>query len=250
MKALDDAVVRNAANVISLPAAGLIRHFKSRFLGECDDGLWLEAVPPAIPMLMELIEQQRPVAVSFKSQQIKMSFLSSGIRLDQEHRINELVTLPAVLLAWPTEVKGMQRRASYRVRIPAESPLSLRMWSIPEQAHLSDRPMAVQEIQTSLRDISLGGIGISIYPPKGRTQRLVAGQRLRVELKFAEIEMLLEGRLRIGSKPEGAEATPGGIIFQKLETDVDGRRKLAAITRIVGQLHRAEVRRAHMGLAS
>ena len=74
--------------------------------------------------------------------------------------------------------------------------------------------------------------------------------RLRVELKFAEIEMLLEGRLRIGSKPEGAEATPGGIIFQKLETDVDGRRKLAAITRIVGQLHRAEVRRAHMGLAS
>ena len=39
------AIVRNAAVVLSLPSAGLLRHHKSRFLAETDEGFWVESVP-------------------------------------------------------------------------------------------------------------------------------------------------------------------------------------------------------------
>lgn len=249
LKALDDAVGRNAASVISLPVDGLIRHFKSRIVGECGEGLWLQLSPPAIPVIDELMAEQRPLAISFKNRQIKMSFVSAAIRIEDEFRVNDLVSVRAVLVAWPTEVRGIQRRASYRVMVPGDSPLAIRLWAIADHAVLNDRPLASQEVRAQLRDISLGGVGVFIDPPKKSSQPLMPGQRLRVELTFDDIGILLDGRLRLGPALESAELIPSAVKFQKLDDGVDGRRKAAALTRILGQLHRAEVRRAHLGVA-
>jgi hypothetical protein len=41
-----------------------------------------------------------------------------------------------------------------------------------------------------------------------------------------------------------------GVAFIKLDKDVKGRQKLAALARIVGELQRAEARRMRLGIAS
>jgi hypothetical protein len=41
-----------------------------------------------------------------------------------------------------------------------------------------------------------------------------------------------------------------GIVFKPLEHDIEGRQTLAALTRIVGQLQRDEVRRHRLGIKS
>lgn len=249
-KALADAVIRNAGNVMSLPSAGMIRHYKSRFVGESDEGLWIEVVHEAIPQIEDSIAKQGQMAVSFKNAELRMNFATTPIRLDKYFRINAMTTVEAVLVKRPTHVKGIQRRAAYRVRLLVDTPLSVRIWSIAEHVQLSDPPMAAQEIKVDLRDISIGGIGILIPPAAGISQWLVPAQRLRLQLRFQSLDILLEGRLRVGPKVASSGVTHAGVAFHKLEQDVDGRKKLAALTRIVGQLQREEVRRAQMGLAS
>jgi hypothetical protein len=41
-----------------------------------------------------------------------------------------------------------------------------------------------------------------------------------------------------------------GIVFKPLDQDLEGRQTLAALTRIVGQLQRDEVRRHRLGIKS
>ena len=42
---LEAAVARNSGIVLSLPSAGMLRHLKSRFLGDAPEGIWLESAP-------------------------------------------------------------------------------------------------------------------------------------------------------------------------------------------------------------
>lgn len=241
---LSHAVTRNAGNVISLPSAGLVRHFKSRFIGEIDEGIWLEAVAPALPMLLSIINDQQLIAVTFKGSELRLSFTATPIRVDSHFPINSTTTLPAVLVGHPVEVKGIQRRAAYRVRVPEDFGLAVRIWSISEQAEIIDAPPGTHEIEIRLRDLSIGGIGILV--PNFTSRRLVPFQRLRIEFHYEDLQIVMEGRLRVGAiSPTGTMS--GGIMLEKLENDMDGRKKLAALTRIVGQLQRQEVRRAKFG---
>ena len=66
------------------------------------------------------------------------------------------------------------------------------------------------------------------------------------ELSPQEIELVLDGRLRSGPT---SDKTVGyaGIVFKRLEGDLDGRQKLASIAKIVAELSREEVRRVRRG---
>jgi c-di-GMP-binding flagellar brake protein YcgR len=253
-KLLSEAIARNCAAVLSLPSAGMFRHSKSRFLGEAQDenGLWLEAAAEHRPLIAELIASNQPVVVSFKSATKKVSFAARLLRYDERFQINAQTNAEAVLMARPVEVKSVQRRNDYRVRIAGDSvEIKLRLWRISEQAVVRDRPMAAQELPVSLRDLSLGGMGVVFNPrADGQPLKLVADERLRVELRFGEQELLLEGRLRhLPSANDLKQAARAGVQFKKLEGDLQGRQALAMLTRIVGTLQREEVRRMRLGLA-
>jgi hypothetical protein len=145
--------------------------------------------------------------------------------------------------------KSLQRRKAYRVRVAPDSDLQARAWIIPETAKLSEIPSGTREIKVELKDVSVGGLGVRLCPKGNDPLRLTSGQRLRVELIYGNERFLLDGTLRHPSN-ERSEASNAhaGIILTSMNADIVGRRRLTALTRIVGQLQREELRRAKLGL--
>jgi c-di-GMP-binding flagellar brake protein YcgR len=251
---LGDAIARNQAAVLSLPSAGMLRHCKSRLLSDCEQGVWLESAVDQRVLIDELIGSQRPAAVSFKAGTKKVSFAATLLRRDEHFRVNADTVVEAVLMARPAEVKAVQRRNDYRVRISTDADeIQARMWRIPEHVLLRDRPLSALELHITMRDLSLGGMGVLIAPrANGEPLRLLSNERVRIELKHADQELLIEGRLR-HIPPALAGNTNSlmrvGVQFSTLENDMEGRQTLATLTKIVGALQRDEVRRMRLGIA-
>jgi hypothetical protein len=245
---LADAVARNSAAVLSLPSAGMLRHHKSRFLAQTSEGLWIESVAGDVPLIEDLLSRKTPVGISFKFPPNKASFLVPILRRDPAYRLNADFVVEALLVQSPTKIKPVQRRNNYRVRVPEGSPFNVRVWKIADHAILRDRPLASQLINVKARDLSVGGLGVTLQPDPSEPRSLCSSQRLRIELKFEEIELILEGVLRIANADPSASAARAGIQFKKLENDLAGRQAMAAVTRIVGEFQREEVRRSRLGI--
>jgi hypothetical protein len=226
----------------------MVRNFKTRFLDESPEGLWVQLTPDAGEVLRQAAETDTTLAISFTNGTQRVSIATRIVQIDQAHQINAHTTMAAVLVERPQKVVALQRRNSYRVAVLTGSDLQVRIWSIAERAQLTDRPLVAQEVKVTPRDISMGGIGITLACTDA-TRRLVANQRLRVQITFLDQELLMEARLRTRPVPPGAAEMRAGIIFKKLEQDVVGRRNLATLTRIIGQLQREEIRRVKLGLA-
>ncbi len=243
---LVDAIARNCGLVLSLPSAGLFRHHKSRFLGDAEGGFWVESAPNERPLIDELITSRQPAGISFRSGPLKVVFASALTQVELDFRLSDGIAVQALLIAMPQEIKTIQRRSNYRVAVLEDSGLSVRIWRVAERAYLGDRPMASQELNTRLCDISTGGLGVLFLPKNEEAPKVGTEDRLRIELKYADLSFLVEGRCRSGHPTSGGVRT--GIAFKSLERDLEGRQKLAHLTRIVGEMQRAEVRRNRLGM--
>jgi c-di-GMP-binding flagellar brake protein YcgR len=246
---LRQAVARNLGAVLSLPSAGMLRHCKSRFLAELDGGILFESPGSEAALITELIVKQQPCGVSFRTGVNKVMFASPIIRAESAWRMNAQSVIDAVLLQFPTQIKSIQRRSNYRVEVPGDCELSIRVWRIPEHAYLKEQPMAAQEIKTSIRDLSIGGVGVR-FTGKDKQPPLVGTEdRLRVLMSYQNESLIMEGRMRAPTARMPDNTLVTGIHFKKLENDLEGRKMLATLTRIVGELQRNEVRRIRLGLA-
>jgi c-di-GMP-binding flagellar brake protein YcgR len=245
---LADAVARNSAAVLSLPSAGMLRHHKSRFLAQTSEGIWIESAAGDVLLIEELLSRQTPVGISFKSPPNKASFLVPILRRDPAYRLNADALVEALLVQSPAKIKPVQRRNNYRVRVPEGSPFNVRVWKIADHAILRDRPLASQLVNVKARDLSVGGLGVTIESDPNEPRSLSSNQRLRVELKYDEIELILEGVLRLANGDASGGGVRAGIQFKKLENDLAGRQAMAALTRIVGEFQRDEVRRSRLGI--
>jgi hypothetical protein len=67
-------------------------------------------------------------------------------------------------------------------------------------------------------------------------------------LKYKQATLLLEASLRYPFPLPEAAPVRAGLQFTNLEGNLDGRQKLAQLAKIVGGLHREEVRRARLGV--
>jgi len=194
-------------------------------------------------LIDELVASGQPIGVAFRSGPNKVLFTAPIKAYDPALSVNAKTKLEAILLATPAEIKTIQRRSNYRVGLTAESDLSARTWKIPEHAYLNDRPPSAQELRTELRDISLGGLGVVIRSRDGGELKIVPGQRIRIELKYSEVTLLLDGRVRQHTGSDDAEGIRTGIAFKALDNQLEGRQKLAQLARIVSDLQRDEVKR-------
>jgi c-di-GMP-binding flagellar brake protein YcgR len=247
---LSEAVERNSAIVLSLPSAGMLRHHKSRFLGETDQGVWVELIPAERVLIDSLIAESKPCGVSFKVGDQKISFLGKPLQVEMEYRVNDQTVLPALLLERPTDVKAIQRRNNYRVRVPQDCDLKLQVWRIPETVRVKDKPNRAAELSVKLCDISVGGLGVALHPIDGQPPKVLPGERLRVFLQNGESEaMIIEGRLRSSRPMPGSDVVQTGIQFKGLQEGMEGRQTLSELTAIIGELQRAEVRRHRLGVA-
>lgn len=248
--ALREAVARNSGVVLSLPSAGILRHHKSRFLSEAQDTFVLESIPEEHALIHELIEQKKPVGVSFKNGTTKIVFATPIMRLELNYQVNATTIVPALFLEIPAQVKAIQRRNNYRVAIPTSSEMAVRVWRIAKHAYLRDRPLAAQQIGCALRDISLGGLGVTFQGEDGAGPKVTTEDRLRIELTCGETSLLLEGRMCHVQPLTEASVLKAGVQFKGLHQDIEGRQVLAKLTRIVGVLQREEARRHRLGIAS
>lgn len=248
---LAEAIARNSAVVLSLPSAGMLRHHKSRFLADetnsGDDGFWIESAPGERALIDALIVNGQAAGLSFKAGTQKVVFASRVLRREPEFHVNADTVVEALLIARPKDVKAIQRRNNYRVRVPEDCGLRARIWRIGEHVYLGDRPMAAQELLVRVRDLSTGGVGVVFLPKDGQAPRVTSEDRLRISLEYNDISMLIEGRMRHPSLISSPTPTPAGIQFKALEKNLAGRQTLAHLTKIVGELQRAEVRRMRLG---
>jgi len=247
-KLLDDAINRNAGAVLSLPSAGMLRHYKSRFLANNADGFWIESAPGEKPLIDDLIIKAQSAGISFKAGPQKVVFASRILKHEPEFRVNADTLVEALLMASPKEVKAIQRRNNYRVRVPTDCGLRVRIWRIGEHVYLGDRPMAAQELPIHVRDLSIGGLGITFMPKKDGATRVTSEDRLRIAFEYKDLSLLIEGRMKHPSLVASNTPTPAGVAFKALENNLEGRQILTQLTKIVGELQRDEVRRMHLGV--
>lgn len=245
---LREASARNTAAVLSLPSAGMLRNFKSRLLGELEGGILLQTSPEGRLLIEELLRNQTPCVVSFRSGPIRVVFASTILRIQSEWRINDETTVEAVLLRFPAQIQAAQKRHNYRVEIPQYTEISARVWRLGPRDDLKAKPSALTEIKTEIRDLSTGGIGVKLIGANDEAPKICPDDRLRVELQYNNNTLILEGQMR---KPSASDKDwmITGIRFKKLEDDLEGRQILSQLVRIVGELQRAELRMARMGLA-
>jgi c-di-GMP-binding flagellar brake protein YcgR len=246
---LQDAIARNTAAVLSLPSAGLLRHQKSRFLAVAEGGFWMECEPDQAPLIDELTRTEKPVAVSYKTGQLKTVFTCQVLGRDTQYRLNATTTCFAVRLKLPTEIKQMQRRQSYRVRVPEDFELRLEIWRIAPRWVLRDKPSNTQKVQAELVDLSTGGLGVFFIGENGEKPRVCPEDRLRILITTAETEVLMEGQMRFPLPGKDPSRVRCGLAFKAMEGDLEGRQNLAKLQKIVGELQRHEARRARLGVA-
>lgn len=242
---LFDAVGRGAALVLSLPTREGLRHCKSRFLGEDQHGVWVSAAGEEA-LVDRLIEGKRPVGISFRAGDVRHVFVSPVLRKELYFEARDGTTTAALLLAFPTDVKAMQRRSSYRVRIPPETDLAVRCWRMTRRADLHDKPIPSQEVATEVRDISLGGLGVTFHGTATAPPQVTPDDRLRIEIRYRDFELLIEGRMRPVPQPLQSTSLRTGIRFRFLQEGIEDRQTLTRLTKILGDLQREEARYQRM----
>ncbi|MGA2499484.1 MAG: PilZ domain-containing protein [Tepidisphaeraceae bacterium] len=243
---LDAAVARNVGAVLSVPTAGMPRNLKTRFLGEEADCLWLEVEAAASGILDAAARDGQGVGVAFKTGTRTIMFATKVLELRAEYRMNSQVLVPAVRVERPAEIKSVQRRTNYRVKIVDSSELLVRAWRIPDNFVLRDRPPAAMEMCVEPRDLSAGGISLLVKSSgTGNPIRIVEGQRLRLLLRHADSEVLLEAFVRHAVETPGGQQRLG-VQFGKADADMAGRQALSKLNMIVSALAREEVRQLRL----
>jgi len=248
-----EAIARNSSMVLSLPHAGKLRHHKSRFLADAGDGFWVRAVPGEQSLLESIIESNQPAGVSFRIGETKVMFATKIEHYQKDFTAagatNEARGGEALLLRFPEDVKAVQRRKNFRVPVPPTSTdLQVKIWTMSEAAQLRDKPPANREIFCDVRDISVGGIGVTIKQLGFRPPAISSGDRLRIQLTMRDVSVLLEGRLRHPPKTSD-NALRAGIQFRVLGDGREDRQAAASLSRIVNDLQREAIRRRKLGLS-
>ena len=241
---LRQAIERNAAAVLSLPSAGIIRNHKTRFLTATENGFWLESVPSDGPLLDELIHSESPVGISFKGQAHANVVFAAPIQRRQiDFAVNSTTKVEALFLPFPDAFRQNQRRAVYRVGLQQDQNVIMRMWRIAEHAVLRDRPMASQELVVRLNNISVMGMGMLCLPNRHKEMvRIMLAERVRVVLDCLGNEILMEGRV-IHLRPARNNHVLMGIQLKKLDKEIAARQALTKLSSLVAHLQRDEIRR-------
>jgi hypothetical protein len=74
-------------------------------------------------------------------------------------QLNADTVIEAIRVAWPKQVKAVQRRSDYRASVTADSGLSLKCWRVGEQYDFATPPAAATLLTIDVRDLSAGGFG-------------------------------------------------------------------------------------------
>ena len=243
-----EAAARNVSAVLSLPSAGMLRNHKSRFIAELEGGLLFEAPSGEQALIDELIRTQTPCAVSFRSGVFKVMFATRIRRTQKDWKLNDHMSVDVLLADIPTEVRATQKRSNYRVEIPPDTDIAVRVWRLGPAEYYKPQPSSTKEVKAEIRNISSGGVGVRLVGKDGQLPVICTEDRLRIEIKVNGQSIVVEGKMRAPATAPQNGVINTGIQFKKLEDNLEGRQTLAQLVRVVGELQREELRMARLGL--
>lgn len=246
---LREGIARNCSVVLSLPSAANLRHCKSRLLDESDNSFWAESDADNHFLIDELIETGKSAGISFRDGEQKVMLTAQLLKRDPAYQMNAHTQVDAVLLKMPERVVTVQRRSAYRVRVIEDEDVVMRMWRIAPRVDLMDRPMASAELQCKLINLSPGGAGVLLTGAQGQPPVITSQDRLRLELKFRDQVVVIEGAMRYPDPPPRENSFRAGIQFISQVDNMRSRQAGVVLTRLVGELQRRELRQIRMGMA-
>ena len=229
------------------PDAGPLCHYKSRFLADGGDGLWVASVPAEPALLQRLVDRRAMAGVSFRSGHVKVMFAAPVLHVQADYATAGGAPTAAILLRFPEagEVRAVQRRRNYRVPLLPAGDFAVRLWTMADDATLRDKPSNRSELRCEPFDVSVAGLGVVFPGVEGHALATRAGARLRVQLTFRDAAVVLEGRLCYAprSMPDRPGLFRGGIQFKVLSDGKDDRAAKVTLDRIVSDLQRDSIRR-------
>lgn len=125
------------------------------------------------------------------------------------------------------------RRECYRAKIGA-SQLRVRIWKIAPGTSLNIVPKPSQELFATVCNIGLGGLGISGLRGRGDTVVRMT-DRLRIEISFGTVSVLVEGKLREPPPQDGALT---GIRFAGNKSNYAYHKARSTLSTIMGLVQR------------
>jgi hypothetical protein len=132
------------------------------------------------------------------------------------------------------------RRSFYRARL-ADSHLRVRAWRIARGTPLSHVPMPSQEVRVAVHNICIGGLGIILT---GETSQppLALTDRLRLEVMYEQISVLVEGRLRTPDAIQQDSFIRTGIRFDGNVSNFGYHKAQFWLSKIMGLAQREELK--------
>ena len=138
---------------------------------------------------------------------------------------------------------GKERRRHFRVPVPENSQLRVRVWRLAPGVPLTTRPMPSQLLPVDVRQLSAEGLSITLRGKDGRPAPVTPTDRLRVEVQYADRTALVEARLRApADRPTDETPFPAGLRLHGRPTDHTHREALATLAAIVAHLQREALR--------
>src|SRR5258706_9004263 len=145
---LRDAIARKAGAVVSFPTAdGALRHHKTRLLAAQDEGFWIQCPTDETELIAQLMSSGSSIGLSVKA---SVNRIVSATMILQ-FRAGAPDNCGALLLAWPSQLKAIQRRADFRVTVYPGTGASLRAWRIPDYLYIRHRPASAALLYVTLR---------------------------------------------------------------------------------------------------
>ena len=143
-----------------------------------------------------------------------------------------------------TPATGKERRRHFRVPVPENSQLRVRVWRLAPGVPLATRPMPSQLLPVDVRQLSAEGMTLSVRGGRdGQPTRVSATDRLRVEVQYADRTALVEARLREpADRPTTDAPFPAGLRLHGRPTDHTHREAMATVATIVAHLQREALR--------
>jgi len=184
-------------------------------------GIWTEIVEGDLGQLDRLIAAQAHAEVSFTAGEARFSFETVPLRQQRAFLRGQ-----RLLIAWPSQLRIRERRASERERVPQDGDISARLYLPPDGR---------QEIPLYVWDLSRTGVAL-LWPPGKRPPRFEPGQNLRLALRidgvdhtfavtFRNTQTLPGGRVRLGVEFVAADANPETLNqIGQLVADLKSRR--------------------------
>jgi c-di-GMP-binding flagellar brake protein YcgR len=237
------AAERNGLCTLVINSAATRLFKRSRFLAADDQGLWVEIDPGDLPAMAGLVKLRHPLRITFFHHRSEVFFSAPPLEVRPAFILSDKSTVAAVRLARPTDIASGQRRKNFRVPVRPDDDVVVRIWRINEYVLIRDKPAASTEMKCELRDISLGGVGVTLFARRTEAMKLVENQRFRVEVRVGKDELLFEGRLRYpAATARDDELAHCGIAFTSLDKEIESRRNLATLEKRLALMQRQIVR--------